>query len=117
MQRLTTLYVITMFDRQEWSQILIPKTTKEYICKIAKAHNLKIWEVVDNSFQGSKYRLNNETEQFDIKSRLERMEKHIEIMDEQLSKVLKKTIVPAEFESASSAPKAERIDRYPTGLQ
>lgn len=85
---------MNMFNRQEWSQVLIPKTTKEGICKTAKAHNLKIWEVVDNSFQVFNHRLNNETEYFNLESRLERIEKDLEIIQEQLSEVPKKKDSP-----------------------
>ncbi len=40
-----------MYDRRNWSLVLVPNTTKELIRETAKTHNMKLWEVVDRSLQ------------------------------------------------------------------
>jgi hypothetical protein len=42
-----------MFRREAWSQVLIPKTTKEAIKKTAEDNGIKIWEVVDGAVKKS----------------------------------------------------------------
>lgn len=53
----TFLYILpsytvkNMYDRSEWTQIFIPKSTRREIRKIARTHDLKLWEVVEKSLQ------------------------------------------------------------------